>query len=53
MKVDLGKISTKYDTDQIDGGYYQAPKNSRWFNGIELGDYAFVTWWKQDSIVEG
>lgn len=42
MKIYFGKISTKYDTDQIDGGYYQAPKNSTWFNGIELGDYAFV-----------
>ena len=42
MKIYFGKISTKYDADQIDGGYYQAPKNSTWFNGIELGDYAFV-----------
>ena len=42
MKIYFGKISTKYDTDQIDGGYYQAPKNSTWFNGIEIGAYAFV-----------
>ena len=42
MNVFFGKISTQYDTKQIDGGYYQAPKNSSWYNGIDIGDYAFV-----------
>lgn len=42
MKIYFGKISTEYDPNQIDGGYYQAPKNTSWFNGINVGDYAFV-----------
>ena len=42
MKLFFGKISSKYDANQIDGGYYQAPKNSTWYNGIDVGDYAFV-----------
>lgn len=42
MKIFFGKISDKYDLKQIEDGYYQAPKNSTWFNGIDVGDYAFV-----------
>lgn len=42
MKVFFGKISGKYDTKQIEKGYYQAPKGSTWFNGIEVGDYVFM-----------
>lgn len=42
MKLFFGKISGEYDTNQIDKGYYQAPKNSTWYNGIDVGDYAFI-----------
>ncbi|WP_348811077.1 McrB family protein [Flavobacterium maritimum] len=42
MKIFFGKISDKYDLRQIEDGYYQAPKSSTWFNGIDIGDYAFV-----------
>jgi hypothetical protein len=42
MNLFFGKISNKVDVDQIDGGYYQAEHHSSWFNGINLGDYAFI-----------
>ena len=42
MKIFFGKISGKFDTKQIDEGYYQAPKDSTWYNGIHVGDYAFM-----------
>lgn len=42
MNVFFGKISTKVDKDQLSEGYYQAPKDSSWFNGIQLGDYSFI-----------
>lgn len=42
MKIFFGKISDKYDLKQIEDGYYQAPKNSTWFNGINVDDYSFV-----------
>lgn len=42
MKIFFGKISNKYDTKQIDDGYYQAPKDSTWYNGIDIGDYVFM-----------
>lgn len=42
MKIFFGKISTKRDEKQIEEGYYQAPKDSSWFNGIQPGDYSYV-----------
>jgi hypothetical protein len=42
MKLFFGKISNKYDTKQIQDGYYQAPKDTTWYNGIDVGDYAFI-----------
>ncbi|WP_228518998.1 McrB family protein [Flavobacterium sp. LC2016-12] len=42
MKIFFGKISGNFDTKQIDDGYYQAPKESTWYNGIDVGDYAFI-----------
>jgi hypothetical protein len=42
MKIFFGKISNKYDKKQIEDGYYQAPKDSTWYNGIDIGDYAFI-----------
>lgn len=42
MKIFFGKISNSYDTRQIEEGYYQSPKESSWFNGIGIGDYAFI-----------
>ncbi len=42
MKLFFGKISTKIDKAQIENGYYQAPKESSWFNGIQPGDYSFT-----------
>ena len=42
MKLYFGKISAQHNAKQIEEGYYQAPKNSSWFGGIEPGDYAFV-----------
>lgn len=42
MKLFFGKISTKIDKAQIDKGYYQAAKDSSWFNGLQLGDYCYT-----------
>lgn len=42
MSVYFGKISTKYDKNQIEGGYYEAPQASTWFNGLSIGDYAYI-----------
>lgn len=42
MKIYFGKISAKYDQNQILEGYYEAPKGSSWFNGLDIGDYAYI-----------
>ncbi len=42
MKIFFGKISTKIDKKQIEKGYYYAPKDSSWFNGIQMGDYSYI-----------
>ena len=42
MILFFGKISTKFDKAQIEKGYYQAPKDSSWFNGIQPGDYSYT-----------
>jgi hypothetical protein len=42
MELFFGKISTKIDKDQIENGYYMAPKESSWFNGIKPGDYSYT-----------
>lgn len=42
MKIFFGKISQKMYPEQIELGYYKAPRNSSWYNGIEIGDYAYI-----------
>jgi len=42
MNLFFGKISKKYDTKQIEEGYYEAPKNSSWFGDIKIGDFCYI-----------
>lgn len=42
MNIFFGKISSNKEKDQITQGYYRAPQDSSWFNGIKLGDYSFT-----------
>jgi len=42
MKLFFGKISKEFDKNQIEEGYYQAPKDSVWFGNIQLGDYTYL-----------
>lgn len=42
MNLFFGKISTKIEKEQINGGYYRAAKESSWFNGIQPGDYSYI-----------
>lgn len=42
MNIFFGKISGSFDHNQITEGYYQAPKDSSWFNGIVKGDFAYI-----------
>ncbi len=42
MNLFFGKISKKKDLQQIEKGYYLSKKNSSWFNGIQIDDYAFL-----------
>ena len=38
----FGKISKKYDPNQLKQAYYKAPQNSSWFNGLKTGDYVLI-----------
>ncbi len=42
MKVFFGKIGPEREPQQLSEGYYRAKRNSSWFNGIDIGDYAFI-----------
>jgi len=42
MRIFFGKISTKKYETQLEEGYYRAPKDSSWFNGIQPGDYSYI-----------
>lgn len=42
MNIYFGKISNKYNINQIEEGFYEAPKTSTWFNGIQVGDLAYI-----------
>lgn len=43
MNVFLGKINSKTEPrTQLVEGFYQAPKDGTWYNGIALGDYAYM-----------
>lgn len=42
MNLFFGKISKKFDTKQIEEGYYQAPKGSIWFGNLQIGDYCYI-----------
>lgn len=62
MDIYFGKISGKFDTNQIEEGYYKSDQGSTWFGSLEIGDYAFVIggdriqlwkareWGKKDSV---
>lgn len=38
----FGKISKKFDIEQIEKGYYKAGKDSGWFGELQLGDYVYL-----------
>ncbi|MGL5785236.1 MAG: AAA family ATPase [Bacteroidales bacterium] len=38
----FGKISKKFDIEQIEKGYYRAGKDSGWFGDLRLGDYVYL-----------
>lgn len=42
MNIFFGKISQKFDINQIAEGYYQAEKNSSWFGELKIGDYVYL-----------
>lgn len=42
MNIFFGKISSKFDTNQIEEGYYKSDKDSSWFGSIKIGDYAYI-----------
>lgn len=42
MNIFFGKISGKFDTNQIEEGYYKSDKGSSWFGSIKIDDYAFI-----------
>lgn len=42
MNLFFGKISKKFDINQIEEGYYISPEDSPWFGEMKLGDYAFI-----------
>jgi len=42
MNIFFGKISKTKEKEQIEEGYYRAPKESSWFNGIQPNDYSFI-----------
>jgi|GEM_PF-1416160 len=41
-KLFFGKISQKYDTKQLEEGYYEAPKGSTWFGNLKISDYVYI-----------
>lgn len=42
MNIFFGKISQKFDTIQLQEGYYTAENGSSWFGELNLGDYVFM-----------
>lgn len=42
MNLFFGKISQKFDVNQITEGYYQAEKGSGWFGELAIGDYVYL-----------
>lgn len=42
MNIFFGKISKKFDLNQIEEGYYLSTHGSTWFGEIEIGDYAYI-----------
>jgi hypothetical protein len=43
MAIFYGKINANLDSEgQLSGGFYQSPSRDLWFNGIDVGDFAFV-----------
>lgn len=42
MRLFFGKVSKKYDVEQIAKGYYEAPKGSSWFGEIKEGDHCYL-----------
>lgn len=42
MNIFFGKISQKFDTKQIEEGYYHAKKGSSWFGKLDIDDYVYL-----------
>ena len=42
MNIFFGKISQKVDINQINEGYYIAPKGSSWYGDLEIGDLVYL-----------
>lgn len=42
MNIFFGKISKKFDLNQIEEGYYVSPKGATWYGDLELGDYVYI-----------
>ncbi|MCL9807039.1 AAA family ATPase [Flavobacterium amniphilum] len=42
MKLFFGKISQKFDPNQLKEGYYVSDKGSSWFGDLEIGDYVYM-----------
>lgn len=42
MSIFFGKISQKIDINQINEGYYIAPRGSSWFGDLEIDDFVYL-----------
>ncbi|KRD59240.1 hypothetical protein ASE40_13745 [Flavobacterium sp. Root935] len=42
MNIFFGKISQKVDINQINEGYYIAPKGSSWYGDLKIGDFVYL-----------
>ncbi|MFH6943435.1 McrB family protein [Flavobacterium sp. FlaQc-50] len=42
MNIFFGKISQKIDPNQINEGYYIAPRGSSWFSDLKIGDFVYL-----------
>jgi len=42
MNIFFGKISQKIDVNQINEGYYIAPKDSSWYGDLKIGDFVYL-----------
>lgn len=42
MNIFFGKISTTFNIEQLEKGYYRTTNGKAWFGGIDVGDYAYI-----------